>query len=175
MLYERVIGPTTHLAFVNADRIAAGKWPGDELAHGHDASALAARQRDRLIEQRRSFVTETVFSHPSKVDLLVAARRAGYRITLHVVMIPAELAVLRVGDRVARGGHDVPQQKIVDRWHRLWAHVAAAIPDADVVFVYDNGEAKHPYQIVAHLRDGHFVSTPSWPRWTPPELRGLCD
>jgi hypothetical protein len=36
--------------------------------------------------------------------------RAGYLITLHVVMVPVDLAVLRVQERVVRCGHDVPQQ-----------------------------------------------------------------
>lgn len=172
-LYERVIEPVTHLRFVNADRIAAAEWPGEELAHGYEAAHRAAEERDKLIGERRSFVTETVFSHPSKVDLLTTARRAGYLITMHVVMVPADLAVLRVGDRVLRGGHDVPRQKIVDRWGRLWTHVAAAVPAADEVFVYDNSDAKRPYRRVAHFRSGRPVTPPDWPDWAPAALRAL--
>ena len=44
---------------------------------------------------RTSFVTETVFSHPSKVDLVRAAAAAGYQVTLHVVMVPVDLSVAR--------------------------------------------------------------------------------
>jgi predicted ABC-type ATPase len=172
-LYERVIEPVTHLPFVNADRIAAQRWPGQELAHGYEAAALAAQMREELIGRRESFVTETVFSHPSKIDLLATARRAGYLITLHVVMVPAELAVLRVDDRVDRGGHRVPEHKIRERWTRLWPHVAAAVPVADEVFVYDNSSAARPCRPVAHLRDGRPVGRPAWPHWTPPALRAL--
>lgn len=172
-LYERVIGPSTHLRFVNADRIAGERWPGEELVHGYDAAQLAAQARDQLISDRRSFVTETVFSHPSKVGLLTAAAEASYLITLHIVMIPAELAVIRVRERVARGGHDVPEAKIVDRWHRLWAYVAAAVPSAEDVVVYDNSDATHPYRIVARLRGGRSVRPPDWPDWTPAPLRAL--
>lgn len=174
-LYERVIGPATHLQFVNADRIAAEKWPGEELAHGYEAARWAAHQRDTLIGQRRSFVTETVFSHPSKIELIAAARQAGYLITLHVVMVPVDLAVLRVQERVLRGGHDVPQQKVIDRWERLWTHVAAAVPAADEAVFYDNSSAKRPYRIVAYLRDGHPLTSPAWPDWTPAPLRVLSD
>jgi predicted ABC-type ATPase len=172
-LYERVIEPVTHLRFVNADRIAAVEWPDEQLAHGYEAAQRAAEERTRLIGERRSFVTETVFSHPSKIDLLTAARRAGYLVTLHVVMVPVDLAVLRVGDRVARGGHDVPEQKIVDRWGRLWTHVAAAVPAADEVFVYDNSDARHPYRRIAHFRNGRPLGRPDWPGWTPEALRAL--
>jgi predicted ABC-type ATPase len=172
-LYERVIGPATSLRFVNADRMAAERWPGAELEHGYEASLLAAQERERLLAERRSFVTETVFSHPSKVELLSAASRAGYMVTLHVVLIPAELAVLRVSERVRRGGHDVPTAKVLERWQRLWAHVAMAAPGADEVFVYDNSNASRPFQLVAHLRDGRPVGAAAWPGWAPPELRAL--
>jgi predicted ABC-type ATPase len=170
-LYERVIGPTTQLPFVNADRIAAERWPGSEVTQAYDAAREAARRRTEFLDQRRSFVAETVFSHPSKIELLDTAHQAGYLITLHIVMVPVALAVLRVSDRVARGGHGVPEAKIVERWERLWPHVAAAIPVADEVFVYDNSHAKRPYRIVAQLRDGRPVVTATWPRWTPAVLR----
>jgi predicted ABC-type ATPase len=172
-LYERVIGSVTHLCFVNADVIAAERWPGEEAAHAYDASRLAAAQRDRFIAERRSFVTETVFSHPSKVELLAAARAAGYLVTLHVVMIPEELAVLRVTARVRRGGHAVPEQKIRERWGRLWEHVAAAAVLADDVIAYDNSNAKRPFRIVAQLRDRQPLRPPAWPDWTPRPLEAL--
>jgi predicted ABC-type ATPase len=50
---------------INADR-----WLGDEERHGRDASVAAAELRDVLIADRQSFITETVFSHPSKVELV---------------------------------------------------------------------------------------------------------
>ncbi len=40
---------------------------------------------------------------------------AGHLVHLHVIMVPVELTVQRVLDRVQRGGHDVPEQKIRDR------------------------------------------------------------
>jgi predicted ABC-type ATPase len=172
-LYERVIEPATHLPFVNADRIAAREWPGAEVAHGHEAAALAAAERAELINARRSFVTETVFSHPSKVDLIAAARAAGYVVTLHAVMIPADLAVLRVADRVRRGGHDVPEEKIRERCRRLWSYISAAAGGADEVIVYDNSNAKHPLRVVAQMQHGQVISVVELPRWTPDELRTL--
>ena len=54
------------LAFVNADLIAAQRWPGAEVVHAYQAAALAADERAQRISQRRSFVTEAVFSHESK-------------------------------------------------------------------------------------------------------------
>ena len=39
--YEKVLGPTTKLAFVNADVIAEEHWPGATVEHAYDASAIA--------------------------------------------------------------------------------------------------------------------------------------
>ncbi|MEI2774610.1 MAG: zeta toxin family protein [Tetrasphaera sp.] len=89
-LATRVLLPRTHLPFVNADILAA-RWPGEEVEHAYEAAELAAEQRDQLLAQRASFIAATVFSHPSKVDLVRRARVAGYLVHLQVVMVPVEV------------------------------------------------------------------------------------
>jgi len=91
-LYDKVLRPATHL-FVKADMIAADRWPGDEERHGHDASVAAAELRDTLIADRQSFITETAFSRPSKVKLVTRLISSGYRVHLHVIIVPGHLAV----------------------------------------------------------------------------------
>jgi len=169
--YERVLGPATGLPFINADRIAEERWPEDPMSHGYDASALAAEERAAAIRDRRSFITETVFSHPSKLDLLRAAGEAGYRRFLHVILIPEELAVQRVLVRVETGGHPVPEEKIRGRFRRLWQLLREAIALADEVQVLDNSRAATPFRVVARSAKGRFLGTPDWPAWAPEELR----
>ena len=106
--------------FVNADEIAQRRWPDDPAARSYDAAQIAAQTRSTLIQQGRPFIAETVFSHPSKLDLIDAAHGAGYTVVLHVLLIPADLAVERVKHRVRAGGHDVPERKIRERHRRLW-------------------------------------------------------
>jgi predicted ABC-type ATPase len=60
-----------------------------------------------------------VFSHPSKLELIAAARAEDYTIVLHVLLVPEELAVERVRLRVNAGGHHVPEDKIRERYQRL--------------------------------------------------------
>ena len=101
MLYERLIAPDRPgLPFVNADRIASDRFPGQELEQAYVAAEIAATARDALIAARIDFCTETVFSHESKVNLVTTAAGAGYDVVLHVVMIPQELS----GPRVASAG-----------------------------------------------------------------------
>jgi predicted ABC-type ATPase len=110
-----------------------------------------------------------VFSHPSKLELVEAAHAAGYVVALHVVMVPEDLAVLRVQYRVRAGGHHVPEGKIRERYQRLWDIVAAAIARSDLTTVYDNSGDRGP-RIVVQLASGLIVGRPAWPDWAPPAL-----
>lgn len=168
--YEEVLGPATYLPFINADALALALWPEDPLGRGYEAARLAATERDRRIARRSSFVAETVFSHPSKLDLCRTAVEAGYLLSLHVVLIPEELAVARVEERVRDGGHDVPVDKIRQRFGRLWRLVRQAIDLSDETEVLDNSRAATPFRRVAHFQKGTLLAA-DWPPWTPPELR----
>lgn len=155
--------------FVNADEIAKARWPQDPEGHSYDAARVAADTRSALIAAGRSFIAETVFSHPSKLDLIDEARAAGYTVVLHAVLIPEDLAVERVAHRVRAGGHRVPEEKIRDRYHRLWALVVRAVQRCDSATAYDNSRSKGPH-IVAQSSGGQLIGQPAWPVWTPTEL-----
>lgn len=172
-LAELVLIPRTHLPFVNADLIAEQLWPGDRVEQARRAAEVskrAAHERERLIAAGASFITETVFSHPSKLDLIRRAQAGGYTVALHVVMVPEGLAVERVSDRVAVGGHTVPEAKVRERFRRLWQLVAQARTMADRADFYDNSRLDRPFRRVAVYEYGQPVGQPSWPAWTPRSL-----
>lgn len=166
-----VLRPATRLPFINADEIAAEQWPDAQVTHAYEAARLAETQRRDRICEGSSFISETVFSHPSKIDLVADAVEAGYLVHLHVIMIPVGLAVQRVVERVRRGGHTVPEQKIRDRYERLWDHVDQAIRIADVAEVLDNSSARAPFRLCASFEHGTLIGPASWPAWTPASLR----
>jgi predicted ABC-type ATPase len=155
--------------FVNADVIAAQRWPDDPEGHSYDAARVAADTRARLIELHQPLIAETVFSHPSKLDLIAVARNAGYYVAVHVLLVPEDLAVARVAARVDAGGHSVPESKIRQRHQRLWPLVADAISAADTAAVYDNSRCDGP-EGVALFAGGLPVGAPHWPSWAPGAL-----
>ena len=155
--------------FVNADEIAAQRWPDDPVAHSYDAARLAHATRARLIAEHRSFIAETVFSHPSKLSLIEEAQAAGFRVYLHVVMVPEDLAVERVASWVVAGGHHVPEKKIRQRWQRLWSNVISAAELADETVFWDNSSFDGPVD-VAVVQLGALTGSASWPAWTPDEV-----
>lgn len=169
-LYERVIHPgRPGLPFVNADVIAAARFGGAAARMSYAAAEIATTTRAALIEARLDFCTETVFSHPSKVELIDTAVAAGYEVVLHVVMVPVELSARRVAARVAAGGHDVPAGKITARYKRIWPNVVAAVRRCRRSVVYDNSHDAGPIEVAA-FRAGLADYPPRWPEWMPDDL-----
>src|SRR5271156_4562820 len=74
-------------AFVNADEIAKQRWADDPASHAYQAARVAAATRAKLTELGKSFIAESVSPHPSKPELIDAARAADYTIVLHVLLL----------------------------------------------------------------------------------------
>jgi len=172
--FAELLVKRTHLPFVNADLIAAERWPGnrdEQSRRAREVSILAAEERQRLLDARRSFITETVFSHQSKLALVRQALDRGYAVQLYVMLVPENLAVERVADRAQVGGHLVPEEKIRGRFARLWGLVAQARDMVDRAEFFDNASLDQPFRRVAVYEYGQVVGTPDWPAWTPSAIR----
>jgi len=151
------------LPFLNADLVAA---------HTQIDSFAAARMldalRDRMIEERQSFISETVFSDPGgeKLAMLRRAVDAGYDVTLIYIGIanPA-LSAERVAGRVRHGGHDVPRDKLGPRFERSLKNLAVAFAVVPLIEVYDNSSPTDPYRHVATVKAGKVVRLAPLPAW----------
>lgn len=140
-LYEQVLKPKVQAPFINADIIQKAELSDQSMAGAYAAAKLAAKRRAKCLEEQRSFVTESTFSHPSKLDLLQQARAVGFIIMVfHVGVAAADLSVRRVALRVTEGGHNVPEAKIRDRFARNKVLIHQAVLQADLGLVYDNSQ-----------------------------------
>lgn len=167
----------TGLRFVNADSIARVIAPGELTEKAARAASRAAEAaRGSLLEARESFCLETVFSDPvgAKVAFLEQARGAGYRVSLVFIGLGSvALSRARVIQRVASGGHDVPDEKLVARYPRILANLRRALPVVHDARIYDNSDAEAPYRLVARVEAGIVVeSHPPRPRWLSGILPG---
>ena len=155
--------------FVNADLIATGLGGGDPASIGYRAAELADIERRALIARGDTFVMETVLldPHGAKLGLLREAKAAGYHIAFIFIGIDGpELSSARVAQRVAQGGHDVPDEKLIAWFPRTLVNARAALQLADAGWVFDNGDAQHPYRLVVVIRDGVTVERRApVPRW----------
>jgi len=165
------------LLFVNADHIArvlVGVEPRLSTRElDRRAFEEAERLRADLIDLRFGFCTETVFSDPAgaKLDFMERARSAGFEVLLVFIGLASPaLSVARVATRVARGGHDVPNDKLFARYPRTLKNLKAAVTAVDRAFLFDNSSLDAAYRPVAIYADGRVTERfPPLPRWT----RGL--
>jgi predicted ABC-type ATPase len=162
------------LPFLNADLFAA-----ETGVDSFEAARVLDATRARMIEDKLGFITETVFSDPhgAKLEMLRQARDAGYDVTLiYIGVANATLSGLRVDQRIARGGHDVPRDRIAARFERSLRNLAQAIPLVATVQLFDNSSVDQPYRLIARFQDGALASRmrgaiPRWARGIVPSRR----
>ena len=152
---------------MNAELIQRDELRDPSMAASYRAAEIAAERRAALLEARRSFATETVFSHPSKLDLITEARARDYIIVvMHVGVDAPDLAVARVKERKAEGGHDVPEDKIRSRYHRAQPLIREAVLRADRGMVFDNSLLNTPPRLVLLFASGRLLQVePVLPEW----------
>lgn len=130
------------------------------------ASVAADFLRSELLKRRTSFTFETVMSHRGKVELLAEARDSGYRTYLYYVATedPA-INVSRVRNRARLGGHDVPEDKIVERYARSLDLLMEAVRHTSRAYLLDNSGEGHSW--LAEIIDGHRLElkTDRLPAW----------
>ncbi len=73
-LYETLIAPKFAVPFINADIIQRDEIKDGDVNAAYEAAQIASERRTSLMADRTSFATETVFSHPSKLDLIPTAQ-----------------------------------------------------------------------------------------------------
>ena len=116
------------------------------------AAREALRRRQDALDDGRPHAVETTLAGSGALRHMEAARSEGYRIVLHYVSVgsPAQ-ALNRIRNRVALGGHDIPEVDVRRRFGRSRANLPAAIARAEDVYLYDNTNPDWPHREVAIL------------------------
>jgi predicted ABC-type ATPase len=163
MWYDR-LADVFQIPLINADRMMMSILP--EVGKDEVLPTWASELRDKnqgwmrvaqdgvqafvvqALANKVPFATETVFSHwkdlgkgkfESKIDRIVEMQEAGYFVILFFVgLTNDQLSIGRVSTRVAKGGHGVPTQKLIDRFPRTQKAVGAATFVADATILVDN-------------------------------------
>ena len=140
----------------------------DVAVNSYFASVAADYLRQQLLKQQTSFTLETVMSSPDKVNLLAQAQQLGYRTYLYFIATddPA-INISRVQNRVKQGGHSVPEDKIVNRYHRSLDLLIDAIRHANRAYIFDNSGHNQERTWLAEITEGHTLEiksdrVPAW-------------
>lgn len=143
--------------FLNADLIAAGLSPFTPDKEGAKAARiLLSRFRD-LVQARETFALESTLAGKSYARMFVRMKDLGYWGVLFYFALPsADLAVVRVANRVRQGGHDVSEQDIRRRFQAGAANFAQIYqPLADEWWLIENGS--FPPSVIGRKVDGQLL------------------
>jgi len=103
--------------FVNADLIAAGLSPFNPELAAIAAGRLMLEQIANHARRGQSFSFETTLSGRGYVRLIRQWRSDGYLVVMFFLSLASpEEAIARVAERVAQGGHNIPEDVIRRRF-----------------------------------------------------------
>jgi len=148
-----------------------------------DANVAAWHQGKRLLEaaiaSRLVFAFETTLGGNTMTSLLREALEEGVEVRMwYVGLATPELHIARVRARVARGGHDIPESKIRERYERSRVNLIRLLPHLTELRVFDNsvdadpasGKAPAPL-LVLHMVNGAIAALCDLsrvPEWAKP-------
>jgi predicted ABC-type ATPase len=153
------------MPLINADRLTSSILPEPplpewaiKLRDQNDDWQRISQQgvrvfRELVMDQNISFAYETVFSYwkknsdgsyASKADDIQLLQNAGYFvIVLFVGLAYVSLSRLRVLNRKRMGGHNVPVEKLEQRFSRTQKAIGHASTIADMTLMFDNSRDEH--------------------------------
>ena len=155
--------------YINPDEVANemfGDWNSIESIL--KAANYCAEWRERCINEKQSFVFETVMSSEDKIDFINRAKKAGFFIRLFFISTDSPtINASRIADRVMKGGHDVPITKIVSRYFKSIKNCMKASMIVDRLYVYDNSIDGEDARIQFRLSNGKLekVYVENIPKW----------
>ena len=145
-----------------------------------EANSTACHQGKRLLKraiaERFDFAFETTLGGHTITALVQDAMHTGIEVRVWFVGLSSpELHIARVRSRVARGGHDIPEEKIRDRYDRSRINLIELMPRLTELRVFDNSLEADPHTgraprptLLLHLAKGvivQMVELPKTPEW----------
>lgn len=156
------------ITFINPDDIAKEL---DLNYDGRDASLIQKAGRETIVRQRKlieegeSFGYETTFSSKRDLKIISHAQKLGYEIKLAFIGLKTSADnILRVEERVRKGGHYVSPKDITRRYERSISNLVKALDIADKIYIFDNSNTRQ--KLVCRIKNKKIVrqsnDLPSW-------------
>ena len=128
--------------FVNADEIARGLSPFNPESVSIEAGRLMLQRIEDLLAKDKTFSIETTLATKSYINLVRRAQAKGYTVRLLFFWLNSpELALLRIAERVAKGGHNIPEPVVRRRYVAgIRNLIRLFMNKVDYWVIYDNSE-----------------------------------
>lgn len=136
-------------------------------------------QLERAIRDGLDYAFETTLGGRTITRLLLEAAAGGHAARIWYVGLESpELHIRRVKERVNRGGHDIPDERIRERWDASRKNLIRLLPAITELQVYDNSAEAAPEEgrppeplLLLHLKAGqilHVAPAGLIPKWARP-------
>jgi len=100
---------------------------------------LSRDELENAIEQRKPHVFETTLGGNTITELLLGASKAGIQVHIaYVGLETVEMHIARVAERVMRGGHSIPEERIRERFSSSRNNLVQLIPHIYELRLWDN-------------------------------------
>lgn len=156
----------------NADEIARkNHWDWHDSSANLRALKIEMKTVHSFISKKQSFNMETTLASSKKtyLKLLDEAKSQGYTTTLLYVGVNSpELAKSRVKERVAKGGHGIPEEVIDRRYPKSLANLKKLSPFFDNIEIYDN---THSFKIVYSRNKYKAITLDPSIEWAKPSIK----
>jgi predicted ABC-type ATPase len=171
--------------YFNPDEAARRILSANPALTREEANSAAWKEGKRFLEraigERRNFAFETTLGGHTIAALLEKALATGIEVRVWYVGLESpELHIARVRSRAKKGGHDIPEPMIRERYARSRWNLIQLLPKLTEVIVYDNSEEADPHfghvprpKLILHARKGKAVAICDLklaPNWAKPIL-----
>lgn len=158
------------LLCIDPDEVARKRFGRDPKSRSEAIAATAEATRivRAQLQTHTSVGLETVLSDTKglKLGLLREAKQLDYRVgVIFIGLDDPQLSIARVMDRVDAGGHDVPDELVMQRFPRSFQNLKKAIPLTDFILLVDNSRETRHRVFGSITREGGTHLWDTVPRW----------
>lgn len=142
---------TTDLGvIIDVDKITANAGVG-----ALEGGKISLRRIKDCLNKGVCFTQETTLSGRRTEITAADAKERGYQVRLYYIGLDTpEECLLRIANRVARGGHDIAEDDVRRRFQGRWEAVEKVLPYCDQAYFFDNDNG---FVEVAEYRNGELI------------------
>ena len=140
--------------YVNSDEFAKALSPFNPGAASLKAGRLMLLKVKYLMDRNETFSIETTLATRTLIKIATIAQNRGYSVViLYFWLSSPQMAIQRVRNRVAAGGHDIPEEGIKRRYYMGLDYLFNDyIPMCDHWILADNSDP--PFKVIAQGSKG---------------------
>lgn len=142
---------------------------GDKLLGGKKALKII----NTCLEKGYNFTQETTLSGKLIEKTIQRAKEKGYFIKLYYVAVgTADESIARIKNRVAKGGHNIPEEDVIRRYNKRFTDLARILPLCDEAEFFDN---ENGFVQVAEYMGGEIIKKGEYiPLWLSEAMK-ICN